>query len=120
MKVKVVLTKGFKNKKITRTLNLGNNTYSKTAQSSLKDLTLPISNNNIMTKKINNSKNKNNTYHQTNSKNKNSHTIIDANEKSLNKNLSQIDEDIKQNQIAVLADKFSRERERLNFSACAD
>ena len=99
MKVKVVLTKGFKNKKITRTLNLGNNTYSKTAQSSLKDLTLPISNNNIMTKKINNSKNKNNTYHQTNSKNKNSHTIIDANEKSLNKNLSQIDEDIKQNQI---------------------
>ena len=66
MKVKVVLTKGFKNNKITRTLNLGKSSHSKTAQSSLKDLSInPSSNNLEETKKLNNksktkSKSKNN------------------------------------------------------------
>ena len=60
MKVKVVLTKGFKRNKITRTLKLGNRSHSKTAQTSFKDLNIPTTNNNITTiKKINNtSKNK--------------------------------------------------------------
>ena len=100
MKVKVVLTKGFKNKKITRSLNLGNKIHSKTTQSSLQDLTLPITNNNIMIKKVNNNKNKNNLSFQSNSKNKNLHIFINAKEKLLNKNLSQIEQNIKPDQIS--------------------
>ena len=44
MKVKVVLTKGFKNTKFTRTLNIDNRVHPKTAQTSLKDLTLTTTN----------------------------------------------------------------------------
>jgi hypothetical protein len=68
----VVLTKGFKNSKITRTLNLGKRAHSKTAGSSLKDLNLPVTNNNIVTKKINekNSKSKSKNKQQENSKKK--------------------------------------------------
>ena len=97
MKVKVVLTKGFKNNKRTRTINLDTRNHSKTAQSSLKELALPTVNNNkdikdiTLIKKYNNeSKSKNK--HQTNSKNKNNHIIIEAKEKTLNKNISQPEE----------------------------
>ena len=94
MKVKVVLTKGFKNSKITRTLNLGNRAHSKTAESSLKDLNLPMTINNIATKKINekNSESKNKGKHQSNSKKKITHTEINAQEKPLKKNISQIEQ----------------------------
>lgn len=94
MKVKVVLTKGFKNSKISRTLNLGNRNHSKTAESSIKDLNLPATNNNIATKKINekNSKSKSKNKQQTNSKKKITHTEIQAKEKSLDKNISQIEQ----------------------------
>ena len=85
MKVKVVLTKGFKKNKITRTLKLGNRSHSKTAQSSLSDLNIPKTNNNITTiKKINNTS-KNKSQIQSTSKNKNNHIIINAKEKSLTK-----------------------------------
>ena len=94
MKVKVVLTKGFKNSKITRTLNLGKRAHSKTAGSSLKDLNLPVTNNNIVTKKINekNSKSKSKSKQQENSKKKITHTEINAKDKPIIKNISQIEQ----------------------------
>ena len=95
MKVKVVLTKGFKNNRVTRTLKLGNRSHSKTAQSSFKDLNIPITNNNITTiKKINNNNNNNRSKNkiQSNSKNKNNHIIIKAKEKALTKNISQTEQ----------------------------
>ena len=94
MKVKVVLTKGFKNSKITRTLNLGNRDHSKTAESSLKDLNLPVTNNNIATKKINENISKSKSKHHSNSKKKISHTEIKAKEKPLKKNISQIEQNL--------------------------
>ena len=92
MKVKVVLTKGFKNSKITRTLNLGKRDHSKTAESSLKDLNLPVTNNNIVAKKINENISKSKSKHHSNSKKKINHTEIKAKEKPLNKNISQIEQ----------------------------
>ena len=85
MKVKVVLTKGFKNSKITRTLNLGKSSHSKTAQSSLKDLTISPTNNNLeANKKISN---KSKTKSKNKSKNKN---IEKSNSKSKSKKKSYI------------------------------
>ena len=83
MKVKVVLTKGSKNNKITRTLNFGKKAYSKTTESSLNDLSLPITNNNVGDKKINdkNNKSKSKSKLQSNSKTKLIHTVIKAKEK---------------------------------------
>ena len=92
MKVKVVLTKGFKNSKITRTLNLGNRAHPKTSESSLKDLNLPVTNNNIATKKLNENNSKSKNKQQSNSKKKITHTEIKAKEKPLKKNISQIDQ----------------------------
>ena len=89
MKLKVVLTKGFKNNKITKTLNLGDNPHSKTAQSSLKDLNLPTNSNQANTKPYVKSKNK--MLQQSNLKAKNSHIEIKAKEKPLIKNKSQIE-----------------------------
>ena len=89
MKVKVVLTKGFKKNKVTRTLKLGNRSHSKTAQSSLSNLNIPKTNNNITTiKKINNTS-KNKSQIQSASKNKNNHIIINAKEKSLTKKMNE-------------------------------
>ena len=96
MKVKVVLTKGFKNSKITRTLNLGKCSHSKTAKTSLKDLTINQTNSNLeATKKLNNkskSKNKNKNIQQSNSKSKKNHILIKAKDKTLDKNISQIEQ----------------------------
>ena len=94
MKVKVVLTKGFKNSKITRTLNLGKRAHPKTAESSPKDLNSPATNNNIATKKINekNSKSKSKNKQQSNSKKKINHTEIKAKEKPLKKNITQTEQ----------------------------
>jgi uncharacterized membrane protein YfhO len=94
MKVKVVLTKGSKKNKITRTLNFGKKAYSKTAESSLNDLKLPITNNNVGVKKINdkNSKSKNKSKQQSNSKIKLIHTLIKAKEKPTKTIVSQTEQ----------------------------
>ena len=88
MKVKVVLTKGFKNTKFTRTLNIDNRAHSKTAESSLKNLTLPTNannNNNIVTSKNNLIKAKINNPEKSNSKiKKNNHIILKAKDKENN------------------------------------
>ena len=99
MKVKVVLTKGFKKNQRTRTLNLDTRNHSKTAQTSFKDLNLPTENNNVnnnltLIKNNNNkSKSKNKNNQQTTSKNKNNnHIIIQAKEKIVRKNISQTED----------------------------
>ncbi len=104
MKVKVVLTKGFKRNKITRTLKLGNRSHSKTAQTSFKDLNIPTTNNNITTiKKINNtSKNK------SNSKNKKNHIIIDAKKKSLTKTNNETEINKKKNQTKITISPYQK------------
>ena len=88
MKVKVVLTKGYKNTKFTRTLNIDNRAHSKTAESSLKDLTLPSNannKNNIVTSKNNLIKTKINNTEKSNSKiKKNNHIILKAKDKENN------------------------------------
>lgn len=97
MKLKVVLTKGFKKNKVTRTLKLGKRSNSKNAHSSIKDLSLPKEkNNNITIKKVNNSKSKNKQ--QSNSKNKLSHTVIKAREKPFNKNFNKTEQNQNPNQ----------------------
>ena len=105
MKVKVVLTKGSKNNKITRTLNIGKKAHSKTAESSLNDLSLPITNNNTLTKKVNdkNSKSKSKNKQQPNSKTKLIHTVIKAKEKPTKTIISQTD----QNQILNKTNDYS-------------
>ena len=110
MKVKVVLTKGFKNSKITRTLNLGKSSHSKTAQSSLKDLTINTTNNNLeankkisnksKTKSKNKSKNKNIQQSNSKSKSKKNHISIKAKDKTMDKNISQIDQNNQNNTIS--------------------
>jgi len=94
MKVKVVLTKGSKNNKITRTLNFGKRAHSKTAESSMNDLSLPITNNNIGVKKLNdkNNKIKSKSKQQSNSKAKLTHTIIKAKEKPTKTIISQTEQ----------------------------
>ena len=83
MKVKVVLTKGSKKNKITRTLNLGKKAYSKTAESSLNDLNFPNTNNKVGDKNINdkNNRSKSKNKQQSNLKTKLIHTVIKAKEK---------------------------------------
>ena len=101
MKVKVVLTKGFKNTKFTRTLNIDNRVHPKTAQTSLKDLTLTTTNiktnNHITTTKNNLINTKINNTEKSNSKIKNNHISINAKDKE--KNSTQI---LKNNTISNL------------------
>ena len=101
MKVKVVLTKGFKNTKFTRTLNIDNRVHPKTAQTSLKDLTLTTTNiktnNHITTTKNNLINTKINNTEKSNSKIKNNHISINATDKE--KNSTQI---LKNNTISNL------------------
>ena len=108
MKVKVVLTKGFKRNKITRTLKLGNRSHSKTAQSSFKDLNIPTTNNNITTiKKVNNTS-KNKSQMQSNSKNKSNHIIINAKEKQLAKKNNETEINKKKNQNTITVSPYKK------------
>ena len=118
MKVKVVLKKGAKNNRITRILNIDNQSHSKTAQSSLKDLTKALANNEEP-KIINNNKNN----HKLDSKTKYNKILIKAKEKSLNKDLSKTVENqsiSKDNQIKqvnnLLQEKGKKIRSDNSFS----
>ncbi len=105
MKVKVVLTKGSKNNKITRTLNFGKKPHSKTAESSLNDLSLPITSSNVGGKKIidKNNKSKSKNKQQPNSKTKLTHTVIKAKEKPTKTIISQTE----QNHILTKTNDYS-------------